>query len=252
MMHPVDNKQNWLGIRVESVKPGDVYSKKDLIQLGEGSGNAALFVLGYASTWTMSDSEKPAAKKQKTEASSKEGSGPGPSDAANAFIRVPWIFERDFKLFFYATVGIEGGGNSVPLIVEKTGLNDAPSLPWQIFGKSWDALNGSEMPCLSFVIPAVKKGKSGKGDKIKTGQFIKDGSAGGGPASASAKAKASAANNCKEIADQIILGKPKAKAKTKKKAAPKEKKNDQTLSDAIKFIEAPMFLELQDAIVFFC
>ena len=239
MLNPVDSKQAWLGIPV-TLGDGKVLSKQELISKSTAeTSDTPIFVLGFASSWTQSDKpgekgDKPPAKKARIESDPKDS---GPTES-NAFLQVPWTFLEGFELFFFGTVGIEGAGNAVPLTSTREAAN-SPSLPWQIFGKGWDSLVSSEMPCLAFVVPAIKKAKSGKGDKIKATQFLKNAADG----SAADQSKASTSTSNKELADQAVLGKSAAaKRKPKRKPAAKEKKSDQTLSDAIKFVEAPLRL----------
>jgi len=238
MLNPVDTKQAWLGIEVD-VQEDKVLTKQQLIKKGQGEKDD-IFVLGYASSWSSSDkSDKPAAKKARTTEPDKDASGSAagnsdPSNLSSSFAQVAWNFMEGLELFFYGTVAIEGSGNSVPLVAERH-EGQGPFLSWQVFGKGWDTLMASEMPCLAFVVPAVKKGKSGKGDKMKTHQFLKE----QGSSEPSGKSKSAEG---KDIAEQAVMGKAAVKRKAKRKATTKESKNEQKLSDAITFVEAPLFL----------
>ena len=70
---------------------------------------------------------------------------------------------------------------------------------------------------------------------MKTHQFLKE----QGSSEPSGKSKSAEG---KEIAEQAVMGKAAAKRKAKRKATTKESKNEQKLSDAITFVEAPLFL----------
>lgn len=238
MLNPLDTKQSWLGVQVET-DSDKVFSKEQLIKKSEQED---VFVFGFASSWSgVSEKDKsqaPPAKKQRTE-SAKDAGGTG-GGTTESFIQVPWSFMKDFELYFYGTVGLDGAGNSVPLVTDNSG---STSLPWHLFSKGWDNLMNSEMPCMAFVLPQVKKTKSGKADKIKTKQFM-SGEASVADPKAKSKAKedtAGTATTSQQLAEQVLLGKA-AKRKAKAKASSKSKKNDQVLSDAIIFIEAPLFL----------
>lgn len=254
MLNPVDSKQAWLGVPVQlgGFNGRKVLTKQELLARSQ-SESEPIFVLGFASSWTQSDKpnekgEKNPAKRAKIESDPAKDAAAAPAPTeSNAFLRVPWDFMEGFQLFFFGTVGIEGAGNAVPLTSTREAAN-APSLPWQIFGKGWDNLQSSEMPCLAFVVPGIRRAKSGKGDKIKATMFMK--AAADGDAAENSKASST---SHKDIADQAVLGKSAStKRKPKRKAAAKEKKSDKTLSDTIKFVEAPLRLASASSIFCFC
>ena len=248
MLDPLDTKSTWIGFETSATKS---YTKVDLIKMSE---KRTVIVSGWASTWVKESGEKDKTSKKakidKTEADTKNGPSAEADTAdtadigADVLVQVGWDFLANFALHFFGSVGLDGRGDSVPLVGEFSQGNNTLQLPWQLFGQGWDSLMASEMPSPAFVIkPVPKSAKTGKATKIKTAQITnpgkgrKDGAAeAAGPAADLSQTAAVA------LAEEALgMAKASAKKKSKKrKASPQKKKTTAMLSDSIEFVEEPL------------
>lgn len=237
-MFDVSNAKNTLyGIEL-SVERKDLVSADDLITLGKTCNVAVLESAGFFQSIAGSRSLDAGATSQVPQ---------------TMFAPVNLNDFKDFKLTFFGPIGLEGKSSTVPMTNMRQDEENAPSLPWLVFGHGFDNVMTCECVCPAWTIPSKKiKLTPAQQDKEiaqNAKQQVKPAESSGkenqnpGPIS---NAEDDLAAFVSEAMGTKKKGKskaaPKGKAAAKAKAKAKGKKQKGAEEFPIAFVDEPLFL----------